>query len=209
MARGSGNAESTETVDQLVERYKNMVKAGRTLAPMASDNLDYWLSGRGGIKVIPAHRFQNDSAVTSHLRNKHRPLFLSQGDSSKGIVPRLRRPPVQGSYQMSWEDSTYANPLTDLYFGLGGFTVKSVVDVDVKKENGNVWTVTFRKWTAQVFDDYNWDQGKSVDIPGWGEINDEDAIRVEKAGRAKSYRIQSDPWQVTDSSIVGPAKVVA
>jgi len=210
MFRDNGStANQVETVDQLVTKYRNMVNVGRGLAPMAAENLDYWLSGRGGTKVIPAHHFQNSSAVTSHLRNIHRMLFLSQRDGSKGVVPRLRRPPVAPSYQMSWEDSTYANLMTDLYFGLGGFTIKSTVDVAVKKETGNVWTVTFTKWIAQVSDNYNWDEGKSVIVPGWGEINDVDALRVERAGKAKSFLIQSTPWQVTDPSIVGPARVTA
>lgn len=206
---GSNNTAKQETVDELVAKYRNMVTAGRAVAPMAADNLDYWLSGRGGTKTIPAHHFQNDSAVTSHLRNVHRSLFLSTRDPSKGIVPRLKRPPVAATYQMTWEDSTYARPLSDLFFGLGGFTVKSIVDVAVRKETGNAWTVTFTKWMAQVLDNYNWDEGKSVVVPGWGEINDADALRVERAGKAKSYLIQSQPWQVLDHSIVGVARVVA
>ncbi|MCC7337353.1 MAG: hypothetical protein IT422_19870 [Pirellulaceae bacterium] len=198
-----------ETVDQLVERYRSMVATGRSIAPMAADNLEYWLNAQGGTKVIPAHHFQNSSAVNSHLRTKHRSVFLSQFDPNKGIVPRLRRTPVLPTYQMTWEDSTYANLLTDLYFGLGGFTVKSIVDVEVTKGAGNMWQVVFKKWTAQVFDDYNWDAGKSVVVPGWGTIQDTDAIRVEQAGRAKSFLIQSIPWQVTDPTILATGQVFA
>ncbi len=145
----------------MVAKYRDMVTVGRALAPMAADNLDYWLSGKGGTKTIPAHHFQHDSAVTSHLRNVHRRLFLSQTDLLKGIVPRLKRQPVMPGYRMEWEDSTYAQPLSDLFFGLGGFTLKSIVEVTVKNESSNVWTVTFTKWTAQVFDDYNWDAAKA------------------------------------------------
>jgi hypothetical protein len=202
--RGTGEQE---TVEELVSKYRNMVTTGRSLAPMAAENLSYWLSGAGGTKRISAQHFRVNPAVTTHLRNVHRRLFLSQSDPSKGIVPRLRRPPLSSTYQMTWEDSAYALPLTDLYFGLGGFTVISTVVVSVQKESPNRWMVSFSKWIAQVKDNYNWDDGKSVYVPGWGEINDADALRVERAGRAKSFLIESEPWQVFDASIIGSATV--
>jgi hypothetical protein len=110
---------------------------------------------------------------------------------------------------MTWEDSIYARAMTDLYFGLGGFMIKSNVVVNVKPAAGrpNLWDVTFQSWEARILDDYNWDHGKSVYIPGWGKFDDADAIRVERAGHAKSFKIESDPWRVTRTAIVGPAQV--
>lgn len=99
--------------------------------------------------------------------------------------------------------------MTDLFFGLGGFTIKSTVDLTATKEAWNSWKVTFTKWIAQVTDNYNWDKGKSVYVPGWGAIQDIDALRVERAGKSKSFLIQSQPWQVIDPSIVGVARVTA
>ena len=49
---------------------------------------------------------------------------------------------------------------------------------------------------SQAFDDHSCDHGRSVYVPGWGEIEDADAIRVEKAGRAKSFKIVSDAWRI-------------
>jgi hypothetical protein len=45
--------------------------------------------------------------------------------------------------------------------------------------------------TGRITDRYDWDQGKTVTIPLVGCINDEDARRVETAGRASS-RLQWD-----------------
>lgn len=81
----------------------------------------------------------------------------------------MRRTPVLPTYQMTWEDSTYANLLTDLYFGLGGFTVKSIVDVEVTKGAGNMWQVVFKKWTAQFLRLQLGCAGKSVVVPGWDD----------------------------------------
>lgn len=68
-------ATGPETVEGVVTKYRKMVIAGRVLAPMAAENLDYWLSGRGGIGIIPARHFQNDAAILSHLRTVHRSVF--------------------------------------------------------------------------------------------------------------------------------------
>jgi len=46
-----------------------------------------------------------------------------------------------------------------------------------------------------------------VYVPGWGRIDDKDALRVEKANKAKSFKIESDWWTVNNASIVGPAKI--
>lgn len=85
--------------------------------------------------------------------------------------------------------------------------MQSDVEVRVTHVKDSEWKVEFLSWTAQVFDDYNWDHGKSVVVPGFGKINDEDAIRVERAGLARSFLIESDAWQVGDPAIVGPAVV--
>lgn len=47
------------------------------------------------------------------------------------------------------------------------------------------------------------------DIATWESIQDTDAIRVEQAGRAKSFLIQSIPWQVTDPTILATGQVFA
>lgn len=121
------------------------------------------------------------------------------------VVPARQTYSVASTYSLTWEDSAYAQPLTDLYFGLGGFTVKSSVEVLVQRKSGNLWDVTFSRCMVQVRDDYNWDQGKSVYVPGWGKIDDVDALRVERAGRVKSFLIESQPWQEHDPTITGPA----
>jgi hypothetical protein len=68
--------------------------------------------------------------------------------------------------------------------------------------------VTFRSWRSQVFDDYNWDHGKSVYIPGWGKIDDKEALRVEAAGRAKSFQFESNWWPVVSPNIIAPETVL-
>ena len=101
----------------------------------------------------------------------------------------------------------YAGALTELYFALGGFTLRSKVDISVVKKDAKTFEVTFDSWQAQAYDNYNWDHGKSVYIPGWGRIDDKDALRVEAAGKAKSFEIESGWWRVTQPGVLNTAEV--
>lgn len=198
-----------KSVDELVAEYKKMIRTGKLIAPFAAENLEHWLGNTGKTRAVSAKPFQNDSAVINHLAKKHRAIFLSQHDPKKGLVPRIKNSPGEARYSMSWEDSTYAAALSELYFALGGFTVRSNVEVQVKpdKSDPKIYRATFLSWKSQAFDNYNWDHGKSVYVPGWGKIDDKDALRVEKAGKAKPYLIESQWWVVNNASVVGPAEI--
>jgi len=103
----------------------------------------------------------------------------------------------------------YAGPLTELFFALGGFTLRSRVEVSVTPTANatNTYDVTFESWQSQAYDDYNWDHGKSVYVPGWGRIDDADALRVERAGRARSFVVESQWWTVSSTAVTGPSRV--
>ena len=210
MSRGNSSSSSAmgqKSVDELIVEYKKMIERGRTLAPLASENLAHWLGNTGTTRHIVADAFKQESNVVAHLRNKHRRVFLSQHDAAKGILPRIKKNPNNATYSMAWEDSMYAGALTELYFALGGFTLRSKVDVSVVKKDATTFEVTFDSWQAQAYDNYNWDHGKSVYIPGWGRIDDKDALRVEAAGKAKSFEIESNWWRVTQPGVLNAAEV--
>jgi hypothetical protein len=198
-----------KTVDELVAEYKKMVKTGKVVAPFAAANLEHWLGNTGTTRKVSVSHFKTESNVVDHLKDTHRAIFLSKKSLTKGLVPRIKKNPGPATYKMTWEDSMYAKYLTDLYFALGGFTLRSKVEVTVTptKADPKTYDVVFDSWESQAYDDYNWDHGKSVYIPGWGKIDDKEAIRVEKAGKAKSFAVESDWWKVTNTSIAGKAQI--
>jgi hypothetical protein len=210
MAQKSGTSMAQKSVDELVAEYQKMVQTGRSLAPFAADNLEHWLGNTGAKRLVSATHFQNDSNILAHLKNTHRAIFLSKNDPNKGVLPRLRINLRPANYSMTWEDSSYAKIFTEMYYALGGFTVRSRVDVSVAAVSNQPKTfrVTFLSWKSQVYDNYNWDHGKSVYIPGWGKIDDKEALRVESAGKAKSYQIESQWWQVINPEIIASERVV-
>lgn len=208
MARDKSSGGSGAEIDELEKRYRGLAKKGKASHPLAAENLEYWLSKKGGTKSISSAHFSKDGAVLRHLKDKHRSIFLSVKDKKKGIAKRINKDKKEGKeYPMTWEDSLYATALSDLFYALGGFTLVSEVKVKVVKIRGNEADVKFTSWKCTAKDVYNWDKGKSVWVPGIGTIDDEDAIKLEKAGRAKSFKIKSTTWVVKDKDVIKDAVV--
>jgi hypothetical protein len=101
--------------------------------------------------------------------------------------------------EMVWTDTANAFSLggyTDLGLAVGGYTLCSKVSATAKdpKDVGGskdyLW-VRFDPWTTQAFDCYNWDPGKGIGLPF---ATDNDLCCLENAGRAKHFRVRTDPW---------------
>jgi hypothetical protein len=112
----------------------------------------------------------------------------------------------------------------DALYALHGFQVISDVVVSVSQiGKSQMYNVTFDKWTCKASDEYHWDPAKHITVPnpdykskapGAVAPGDEDivvyhsnAIRIEKAALAKAFHDDSEPWDVTDTTIKGPDTV--
>ncbi len=86
---------------------------------------------------------------------------------------------------------------------MGGFTIRSEVVAKATAfpaEEGGGYLVSFLNWICNAFDEYNWDKMKSTIIPLYGEISDEELLVLEKHGYGKSFKVESEPWAVTDAT---------
>jgi hypothetical protein len=115
----------------------------------------------------------------------------------------------------------------DALYALHGFLLISDVVVSaVKRPNARLYDVKFERWICKASDEYHWDPAKHITVPNpdYGSKDKEavaprdreitvyhsNAIRVEKAGLAKSFHDESDPWEEkTDLTVMGPAMVSA
>jgi hypothetical protein len=187
-----------------VDRVYQMIKNARSVSgKLAADNLTYWFGGQGGTRLIPEQDLINDPTVLDYLRGETRNRFI------KGAERRLQSGELQsgGSVGMHWEGNVQAPFLTDLYFGLGGFTVSSDVVVSAEANGSNV-QITFNEWWTYVSDVYNWDPGKSTMIPGTGYVTDNEMRALEVPnGCAQSFNIMSPTWFVTDPTATSPFSI--
>lgn len=159
--------------------------------PNAADNLLHFFGGTGAEKVMPTAIFKDHDATKNQLKDVHREKF------KEGAKKRLDdgRLVAGGTGDMVWTDTANAFDLTesDLGLAVGGYTLCSKVTVSAKSKGGSNIEVNFTSWTVQAFDCYNWDPGKLIGGL-FGGISDKDLCCLENAGKAKHFRIRTDPW---------------
>jgi hypothetical protein len=191
--------EEKKRLAEILKKVDGMISVARKAGyKYAADNLEYWRSKRGGTKKIPAAAFKNQEFIIKWLRGKPRKKFII------GAWRRLKSGKLVagGKVSMYWIDSLMAPKENELFYALGGFTVRSDVIVKAKefpKEWGGGYLVSFEKWICKASDDYNWDKLKYAMVPLYGKISDDDLRLLEKAGYGKSFKIESEPWIITDS----------
>jgi hypothetical protein len=112
----------------------------------------------------------------------------------------------------------------DALYALHGFHVISDVEVTATASGARSYNVRFTKWTCHTTDRYHWNPDKSIKVPNpdYGskepsaiapndksvQVFHKNAIRLEKAGLAKEFENESEPWEErTDLMVVGPATV--
>lgn len=227
----AADAGVTPALQETLDKVNGMIKAARSLgADAAADNLEYWLAGKGGLKSMPSSAFAEVEFIAEHLRFNHRssfqlgaqkrlkgradslfpPIPLQMLGGEKTVSPAPNDLLLKGEATLYFEDSLVAPGDHQLMFALGGFTLHSEVvlqAVPIAPENGGGWTVSFKSWKARIYDMYNWDNGKSTAIPGFGDVEDAELARLEQAGYGKSFKILSEQWDVTDASALDSFRV--
>jgi len=194
--------EEKKRLEAVLKKVDEMISSARKLgANYAAENLEYWRSKKAGTKIMPASAFKDQQFIVEWLRGTPRTKFMI------GAEKRLKSGKLVsgGTAQMYWIDSLYAPEGHELYYALGGFTIRSDViikAVRLSPEEGDFWLVSFLKWTCQATDDYNWDKLKKTIIPLFGEISDDDLRLLEKHGYGRSFKIESKPWIVTDPKVL-------
>ena len=76
----------------------------------------------------------------------------------------------------------------DWFYAVGSFHYNTQAKIEVKPpatpgDQPEV-TVTYR---TQVRDRYNWDTGKSTEVPGVGTVTDDDMQRLHRTGLAQEF----------------------
>jgi hypothetical protein len=185
-----------------LEKVDKMIQGGRAAGLVhAAKHLEHWRNGSGRKLIMPASAFDDQEFIKSWLKKTVWPKFV-EGTKKRVNSGELK---AGGSINMYWIDSLYAHALTDLYFALGGFTIRSDVVVSAESipdSEGGGLVFRFEKWECRASDRYNWDLLKSTVIPGIGRVEDEELRTLERHGYGKMFDIESEVWQFDDLGLM-------
>ncbi|MFO0945600.1 MAG: hypothetical protein U1D30_06600 [Planctomycetota bacterium] len=192
--------ESRASLQQSLAKVDAMIAKGRSMGLVhAPNNLQHWRDGSGTLLTMPTSAFENEAFIKNWLKTTVRQKFVD------GTERRLRAGQAKPTdrIDMHYESARdlYAPFGTDLFFALGGFTIRSEVVVQ-GEQNAGFTIFQFQSWTCMVKDDYNWDPGKTTWVPGFGVVTDDELRTLEKAGYGKEYPIVSKPWNVADPTVL-------
>jgi hypothetical protein len=111
----------------------------------------------------------------------------------------------------------------DLLYALHDFQLKSQVTVAGSPAPDGKLTITFKKFEAQAIDRYDWDPTKHITVPNPDyksaaadavapdsekiDVYHSNARRVEAAGLAKPYDLNTVFWDVTDASVTAQGTI--
>jgi hypothetical protein len=109
----------------------------------------------------------------------------------------------------------------DIFTSLRGWQLKSSVQVSGKK--GAMVQVTFLQWTAMGEDVYDFNKNERLTLPNPDfnskesfaiapmdkeiQVYHTNALRLERAGLAKPFKVKVRPWLVTDPKLFAPAEI--
>jgi hypothetical protein len=195
----------SEALRSGLEKVDRLIGATRLHFPTASKTLQNWRDGGGRDLILPASLFQNARFLLDHVRDSHRPKFVS-GTKRRLISGEVA--PGQSGVEVTHTDSIKAPYFTDLFFALGQFTVRSRVQTAVDRGTGQL-VVRPDHWRIEINDDYDWDPARWALMPGIGRVTFDELLALHKAGYGRRYFVRSETVTVTDPEVTAPAMLPA
>jgi len=176
---------AVKTLEEIEASYREMIAVARRKGKnVAADNLEYFLSGRGGTRSLDWNWVRSfNSVITAEKRNKNR---FEQKLKDKARELSNGECIIFNDY---FDAMNTANVFSEMYYASGTFTISSYGEFTLHRE-GCVVSID-GNLDHQWHDDYDWHVGLSAYVPGFGNISDADGQRLEDAGRASSFKMIS------------------
>ena len=184
------------SLDEIERRYRDMIAAARkAVKNVAADNLEHFLGASGTTRILDWNWLRSfSSVVTAEKKNikrfeealKKKAETLLNGDNIW--------------FYDYWDRIETASSFSELYYASGTFTLTSYGQFFLSR-NGNCISIT-GNIDHYWWDPYDWHAGLAAYVPGFGSVSDEDALRLEKAGRAMAFLMESEWTQEGKGSYV-------
>jgi hypothetical protein len=167
------------------DKYVEMIQSARDDGyNVAADNLQRWLDGTGGTKKISSKWLRGFGAVrTAEEKNIKR--FEKQ-------LAKLARGLNDGqtiTFSDYWDAALTGSGWTELFYASGTSQITSTGNFTLTRKGDKIYISGSinHEWN----DPYDWHAGLSANIPGFGNIKDEDALLVQREYGAKPFHMTS------------------
>jgi hypothetical protein len=160
--------------------------------PFAADNLRHYLGNTGNTKEFdPAGMLDDVPAVTGGVRTAYSDQILKT--AVREILRTYTGEPITFQITSEWNVTDYIGDFNDpkiqnWFYSIGQASYNFVSTVSVS-QNQNDQTVVGIHTNLNMFDVYNWDAGKGVEIGGF-TVTDEQMGSLHEAGIAKEYELR-------------------
>jgi len=202
---GMNGLAQSEALRIGLEKIDRLIRASLLHFPTGSANLRHWRDGGGRDRILPATLFQTERFLLDHLRDSHRPRFIS-GTKRRLISGEVV--PGQSGVELTHTDSVKAPYFTDLYFALGEFSVHSRVETAVVRGSGQL-VLRIGHWRVEITGDYDWDPSRWALIPGIGRLTHAEMLALQIAGYGRCYLVRSEWATIADPEVTAPATLPA
>ncbi|KAI9800736.1 MAG: hypothetical protein M1833_003152 [Piccolia ochrophora] len=186
---GAYDSESPGLGDRALEVKYRTIAAGAAARGFsdASRHMTHYLDGSGDDLDVSPERMLRDMA---NFRAAAKAFAQAEGASAyASAVATAKSSTASAPFTSSWKVYDYGEgQFTDnWYYAMGAFSysVTGVVTVSIA---GGKATASL-KYKTHVFDRYNWDKGKKVDI-GPFEFKDDELQKLHRTGLAQEYVIR-------------------
>ena len=183
-APGSEPPELRAQLDQIVQRYRDMIAAARGRgANVAADNLQRFLDGTGGTVNLPVRWLRGFSEVTGAERTNQERFETSLNNLANEMSHGDRR-----TFRDHWDKMFTGSG--ELYYASGTSTLTSTgsFDLEMIENELSIFGTVEQHW----HDPYDWHAGLSASVPGFGSASDADALLVQRYRGARPFNMQAD-----------------
>ena len=201
---GRVDQESTEhKIQRIKGQYELMIIGARVKGwNVAAGNMKHFLNGTGDLLQIDSEWLQKQTTVQKAISvniSRYDAQFQSLAENMKnGTSITINEYPTNPSTaygpfgnKMGFATQQTAPIYTDLFYASGTFTLTTFCNVTISKgEDGKVSTkgTLLHIW----WDTYDWHDNSFAEVPGFGNVKDEDANFLVKTGNAAPFIMRSN-----------------
>ena len=218
---GEGTDEE-RALNRSESRYRSMIRYADAVGyDLARDNLEYWFSKKGGTRRSPSEQMRSYAAIQKAERinrerfdqdwlrpasKPHQALMEVLNNLEEGTSIIVKRESKRDAKvvlgEPRWDREVKGAWLSDLFYGSGNSELSSSGYFKLTRRGNTIYVegVVEHRWN----DTYDWHKGLVAWIPVLGTLKDADAKKLEDAGRAKGFKMES----VWTQRVTGTVQIV-